>query len=178
MLIDIDTIGDLKAIIATKRKLDAATAKRAKAQEEIDRCKSRLRELGVGVDGEMPATPTAGVRPNGGGIRKARKERKPRAPRAPRGIDPTVIEAVRTCLGDQSKSLPTIIDDTGLHLGVVKRALEHLGAQVTGNGRGTKYHLADGARVENGGDTDDDRDAMTDDEHAAGDVAEEPQSRL
>lgn len=167
MLIDIENLSDLKAIIATKRKLDAATAKRAKAQEEIDRCKSRLRELGVGIDGEMPTAP------NGGAEKKARKGRKPRAPRAPRGIDPTVIETVRTCLGDTSKSLPTIIDDTGLHLGVVKRALEHLGAQVTGNGRGTKYHLADGAAVESGGDADDERDEVDDDEPAAGNGAGE-----
>jgi hypothetical protein len=156
MLVDIENLSSeaLKNIIASKGALDAALRRRASAQEEIDRCKANLRGLGVGIDGEMPTDPEPrGVVANGGGIvrnpvtGRTRKEKPAGAsrPRAPRGIDPNVVEKVRTCLGDTAKTIPQIVDDTGLHRGIVTRVLAHISAIGSGGPKSTRYRIADGA---------------------------------
>jgi len=159
MLIDIENLSPeaLKNIIASKGALDAALRRRASAQEEIDRCKANLRALGVGIDGEMPADPApVGVVANGGSVlpprnpvtgrtRKEKTAGASRAPRAPRGIDPSVIETVRTCLGDTAKTIPQIVYDTGLHRGIVTRVLAHISAIGSGGPKSMRYRLADGS---------------------------------
>ena len=100
-------------------------------------------------DGSQPT----GVVANGGGIvrnpvtGRTRKEKPAGAsrPRAPRGIDPNVVERVRTCLGDAAKTVPQIVADTGLHRGIVVRVLAHLNAIGSGGPKSTRYRLADGA---------------------------------
>ena len=108
-------------------------------------------------DGGMAFSPMpVGVVANGGGViparnpvtgrtRKEKTAGASRAPRAPRGIDPSVIETVRTCLGDTAKTIPQIVYDTGLHRGIVTRVLAHISAIGSGGPKSMRYRLADGS---------------------------------
>ena len=140
VLVDITQVSakDLTKIIAEKSNMDAALKARAKAQSEIDRCRDALRALGVGLDGEMPATPEpARVVPNGGGVRKARIER----PRHPSKVRTAIADELRKLLSQCTAPVPAEYLVQILHCsrGTLVRALTQIGATKHGGGKGTRW---------------------------------------
>jgi len=142
VLVDITQVSakDLTKIIAEKSNMDAALKARAKAQSEIDRCRDALRALGVGMDGEMPATTEpARVVPNGGGVRKPRTQREKRV--GPSATPTRHADAVRELLRQESYPCTTayLCERLELSHGAVRRALAQIGATKHGGGKGTRW---------------------------------------